>query len=118
MSDAEVTTPPSQTQTAAQDAGDPAAPERGLKIHGKSWPLVNKMSLFSTASLQKALQNSDLEGIAHGLSRMSRAKYRDEIYEYLMADREDDDPEFIDDDVLLDAFRGAQEAFAARPTTK
>lgn len=107
-----------QTGAGAADAGAPNAPVRELRVHSKAWPLVGKMNLFSQAQLQKALNEGDLIGIVDGLARMVPAEHRDDVHDYLLADRDENDPEFVDDEVLLDSFRNAQEAYAARPTSK
>ena len=108
----------SQTAGGAQDAAAVEAPARELVVHTKRWPLVGKMNLFSQSKLQSALVEGDLFGIVDGLARMVTPEHRDEVREYLLADRDDTDPEFVDDEVLLDAFKLAQEAYAARPTNK
>lgn len=101
----------SQIKTAAQDAAPEQAPPRELRVHGRTWPLVAKMSLFSQASLQAALNNNDLFGIVDGLASMVPAEHRDEVSEYLLEDRPADHPEFVDDEVLIEVFKAAQEAF-------
>lgn len=121
MDELAIQTIPTQAQALATEAAQPmplAQAVPTIQINNHRWPLVKRMSALAAANLNKALNDDDLFGVVEGIAAMTPKQYRDQVRAYALSDLDDDHPDFVDMDVLLEAFKRGQEQLAARPTNR